>query len=63
MVTYFYLKIINFNDKKLKGARVNIGIILASLGSIPESINNFSRKVLMLQNITRFTKNLVPDLL
>lgn len=63
MVTYFYLKIINLNDKKLKGARVNIGIILASLGSIPESINNFSRKVLMLQNITRFTKNLVPDLL
>jgi len=40
-----------------------IGITLATLGSIPEVINNLSRKVPMLQNVIRLIKNLVPDLL
>jgi hypothetical protein len=53
----------NFNDRKLKGAIANIGIILAILGSIPELINNLSRKVLILQNVIRLTRNLAPDLL
>ena len=54
---------INFNDKKLKGAIANIGIILAILASIPELINNLRSKVLILQNVIRFIKYLVPDLL
>ena len=51
----------NFNEIKLKGAIIGIGINFAIFGSSPEVIRILSKRVLIVQKVIRLIKYFKPD--
>jgi len=59
---FYLLKTKNFNDIKLKGAMIGIGINLAYFASTPIVIRDLRKMVAKVQNKIKLTKYLTPVL-
>jgi len=59
---FYFLKTKNFNDRKLKGAMIGIGINLAYFASRPIVIRDLRKIVPKVQNKIKLTKYLTPVL-
>jgi hypothetical protein len=59
---FYLLKTKNFNERKLKGAMIGIGINLAYFASRPIVIRDLRKIVPKVQNKIKLTKYLTPVL-